>query len=162
MTAANRRVRRPSGGWSDDRGSTLPLVPVAVLLVLVLGALVLDGAALLLAQRRLADLAAAVATDAATAIDPASFYGTAGAPAGDLTLSRALAERRRDELVALAMADRDRTFDELACTLDLVGATATAVCAATSRGLLAPAALGGGPMRLRSTETVEGRISTPG
>jgi hypothetical protein len=136
----------------------LPLVPVAVLLLFVLGALALDGAALFLGQRRLADLAASVATDAVAGLDRAGFYRDGGI-VGDLRLAQQAADARRDELVARAMAEADDSLDEISCVVVLAGLRATATCTGTSRGILAPAALGMGTQRLTSTETAEGRLS---
>jgi hypothetical protein len=135
----------------------LPLIPVAVLVLFVLGALALDSAALFLGQRRLADLAAAVATDAVASLDREGFYASGGEP-DDLGLALGAVEARRDQLVALAMRDADRTLDEVACDVALAGTRVTATCTATSRGILAPAALGGGAQRLTSTEVAEGRL----
>ncbi|MHB8295883.1 MAG: pilus assembly protein TadG-related protein [Acidimicrobiales bacterium] len=59
-----------------ERGSTLVLVPVAVLIVMVLGAIAVDSAQVYLGQRQLSDAAAAAAHDAAGAISSSAFYGT--------------------------------------------------------------------------------------
>ena len=54
-----------------DRGSVLLLVPAAMLIVLLLTALVADASGAFLAERELADAAAAAANDAVTAgLDP--------------------------------------------------------------------------------------------
>lgn len=59
----------------DQRGSVLVLMPAAVLVFLVLGALAVDAAAVFLAQRQLANAASAAANDAATrAVDLELFY----------------------------------------------------------------------------------------
>lgn len=50
----------------DDRGSTLLLFPVAVLVVVLLGAIAVDSAASFTAQRELVDAAQAAANDGAT------------------------------------------------------------------------------------------------
>ena len=76
----------------DERGSTLLLVPSAVLVLFLLTALAVDGAASFLAQRELADACAGAANDAATvALDPGSLYGVGGAPVQDVDLDRAVA-----------------------------------------------------------------------
>ncbi len=60
---------------ADQRGSVLVLMPAAVLVFLVLGALAVDSAAVFLAQRQLANAASAAANDAATqAVDLDLFY----------------------------------------------------------------------------------------
>jgi len=55
------------GEPEQDRGSTLLLVPSAVLVLFLLTALAVDGAATFLAQRELADACAGAANDAAAA-----------------------------------------------------------------------------------------------
>lgn len=75
-----------------EGGSTLLLVPSAVLVLFLLTALAVDGAASFLAQRELADACAGAANDAATvALDPARLYGAAGTPAQQVDLGRATA-----------------------------------------------------------------------
>ncbi|MEM9606129.1 MAG: hypothetical protein AAGA99_01830 [Actinomycetota bacterium] len=59
---------------TDDRGSAVLLVPAAVLIVLGLAMLTVDGSRALLAQRRAAAAATAVANDlAALGVDRAGF-----------------------------------------------------------------------------------------
>lgn len=50
----------------DDRGQTLFLAPIALLIVVLLGAITLEVAAMHLRQRQLDDLADSIANDAAT------------------------------------------------------------------------------------------------
>ena len=77
---------------SDEGGSTLLLVPSAVLVLFLLTALAVDAAASFLAQRELADACAAAANDAATvALDPGRLYGAGGSPGQDVDLDRAVA-----------------------------------------------------------------------
>jgi Flp pilus assembly protein TadG len=52
------------------------LMPAAVLVMVILGALVVDQAHVFLAQRELSNAAQAAATDAASQLDSAEFYGT--------------------------------------------------------------------------------------
>jgi hypothetical protein len=60
----------------QEDGSALLLLPAGVLVVVVLGALALDAAAIFAAQRQLMDSAAGAANDAVTvALDPDRFYG---------------------------------------------------------------------------------------
>lgn len=61
-----------------ERGSVLLLMPAAVLAVLVLGAIAVDAAVVLLAEREASSLAAAAANDAATAADEAALRAGAG------------------------------------------------------------------------------------
>lgn len=53
----------------------LALMPAAVLIFLVLGALAVDSAAVFLAQRELANVAVAAANDAVAAVDVGRYYG---------------------------------------------------------------------------------------
>lgn len=66
----------PVTSRTRDKGSVLMLVPAAVLVLVVLGAIAVDSAVVFLAQRDLANRTAAVANDVAGAAtsDP-SFYG---------------------------------------------------------------------------------------
>jgi len=77
-------IRRRSAWASKDAGSALMLLPAAVLVMVVLGALVVDQAHIFLAQRQLASAAQAAATDAVSQLDSAAFYRT-GAVALDPT-----------------------------------------------------------------------------
>ena len=74
MRGLTGEVRRPIR--SSESGSALMLVPAAVLILVVLGALVVDNATVWLGQRELGAAAGVAATDAASAIDDAAFYGT--------------------------------------------------------------------------------------
>lgn len=66
--------RRLSSARRDERGSALLLVPVAVLVVLMLLTLTIDGGRALLVQRRTASDATAIANDlAALGLDRRAF-----------------------------------------------------------------------------------------
>ncbi|MEO5679232.1 MAG: hypothetical protein ABIS47_06150 [Acidimicrobiales bacterium] len=80
----------------DQRGSTLLLVPSAVLVLFLLAGLTVDGAATFLGQRELADACAGAANDAAAAaLDPGGVYGSGGVPpVVDPERTAALARRR--------------------------------------------------------------------
>jgi uncharacterized membrane protein len=59
-----------------DNGGSLMLMPAAVLVVLLLGAIALDQSSVYLAQRELTDLAASAANDATTfGLDPGLLRG---------------------------------------------------------------------------------------
>lgn len=82
-------VRRRELLGVDERGSALMLVPAAVLVLLMLGAIAVDSAVVFLAQRDLADRTAAAANDiAAFASSDAAFYAT-----GEIALAADAAER---------------------------------------------------------------------
>ena len=79
----------------DEGGSTLLLVPSAVLVVFLLTSLAVDAAATFLAQRELADACASAANDAATAaLDPGLLYGAGGPPVQEVDLERTVAIAR--------------------------------------------------------------------
>ena len=85
---------------ADERGSALMLVPAAVLVLLMLGAVAVDSAVVMLAQRDLADHTAAIANDiAGFSLDDPSFYDGDG-----VTLSEPMAKR----YAALAFSDDRR------------------------------------------------------
>lgn len=75
------RVRRPAAAHTPtpraDRASVLLLFPAALLVVLVLGAIAVDAAAVFVRQRELLDAAAAAADDGAAAgLDEAHLRAT--------------------------------------------------------------------------------------
>src|SRR5437773_1504898 len=73
-TESNRRPAVPS---RRERGSVLMLMPAAVLVFLILGALAVDYGGVFVTHRDLANAAAAAANDAATrSIDLSLFYET--------------------------------------------------------------------------------------
>jgi hypothetical protein len=128
---------RLGSGRRTDRtgrevGSTLLLFPVAVLIVLGLGAVVLDTATVFLGQRRLADLAASVANDVVAGIELASFYD----PDRELRLDPSRAVRRLDQLER--DPPQDRGLAEVRCEVSTARVTATVRCSAVVRPVLAP------------------------
>ena len=80
------------------------LVPAAVLVLVILGAIAVDVSVAFLGQRELTSAAAAAANDAATAIAKGRFYqGGGGGAAGDVVIDADQAARVVDEaLVARA------------------------------------------------------------
>lgn len=79
-----------------DRGSSLMLMPAAVLVFVVLGAFCVDFAAIHLGQRELVTAAQGAANDAAAAgFDEAAFYG-----GGAVTLNPAAARRAAEASLA--------------------------------------------------------------
>lgn len=73
-----------SDGWrsrhGDEDGSTLILMPAAVLIVLMLASIAIDSAIIFRAERATQDVASGLANDAASALDLGQFYGSAGEP----------------------------------------------------------------------------------
>ena len=135
----------------------LIMMPVAVLVVVMLGAMAVDAAALFGAQRSLAGVAAAAANDAvARSVDAEAFYrqGQIELDSGRVaqTVSRACARRADDGLVS-----------ELSCSASLAPAsegevavevTATATVTVESLGLPF-GAVGPFTMSGSHTETVD-------
>ena len=77
----------------QDRGSSLMLMPAAVLVFVVLGAFCVDFGAIHLGQRELVTAAQGAANDAAAAgFDEGAFYGGDGAVTLDPTLARRAAD----------------------------------------------------------------------
>ena len=131
----------------EERGSVLMLVPAAVLVLLVLGAICVDSAIVFLAQRDLANRTAAAANDiAGFAVSDASFYEDGGAVA--------LEGERAEAFVRLAF-DAQRLpggFETWSADAEVAGDSVTVVAVAEVRSLFA-AAVPGGP----ETTTVRAR-----
>lgn len=128
-----RRLRR------EEVGNTLVLFPAAVLIVLGLGALALDSATVFLGQRRLVDVAAAIANDALAAVDPDAFFGQAPG-AVQVPIDPLRAEQRLGAIVAAQVPDR--SLEDLGCAFEALDSgppTRVVVrCTATVRPILAP------------------------
>jgi hypothetical protein len=98
------RPERPAEG-----GSTLLLMPAAVLIVIVLGAISVDFAIVFLAERELSNATAAAANDAAgAAVAEEPFYRS-----GEVRIDAAVARRVAEEAMAARRAEylRDVTVD---------------------------------------------------
>lgn len=104
----------------DERGNTLVLMPIAVVIVLGLAGISVDMALGFRAQRELEDLAAGIANDAVTAIDLDAFYGVSGTP--ELVLD----ERRIQTIVDSTVAAQP-AGDPLSpnCTWTITGGGST-------------------------------------
>jgi len=84
-----------------ERGSSLMLMPAAVLVVLLLASIAFDSAVVFLAERELANVAAAAANDAATqALDRSAFYAD-----GTIRLDPERARQVAESAVALRGPD---------------------------------------------------------
>lgn len=105
-----------------DRGSVLVLMPAAVLIFLVLGALAVDAAAVFLAHRQLANAAVAAANDAVAAVDVDGFYGD-----GSFRLDPARVQQVADETIGrLGLDHLDGLVAEATVQGDVVEVTITA------------------------------------
>jgi Flp pilus assembly protein TadG len=140
-TVASESVGRLRGSrwWRDPAGNTLVLFPAAVLIVFGLGAVALDTATVFLGQRRLVDVASAVANDAIAAVDVDAFFAQDD-PVAAVPLDRARAEARRDQIVA--RQSLDRSLSQVMCTIEVLAtgppARAEVTCTATVAPILAP------------------------
>lgn len=119
-----------------ERGSVLMLMPAAVLVFLVLGALCVDYGAVFVAERDLSNAAAAAANDAAAqAIDLERFYRT-----GELVVDRSRAtEVARASVTAKGLDHLEPVVEDV----QVVGATVTVTVAGRARHLFAGAVPGG-------------------
>ena len=150
-SAGSGRVAR----FRDHAGNTLVLFPAAVLILFGLAAVALDTATVFLGQRRLVDVATAVANDAVAAVDVDAFFAQEAEGAA-VPLDRARAEVRRDQIVA--RQSLDRSLSGLSCTIQVLAmgppARAEVTCTATVRPILAPLWPGGPPERAISASEV--------
>jgi len=156
---AGARGRRPTH-WAEQAGNTLILFPTAVLILFGLGAVALDTATVFLGQRRLVDVASAVANDAIAAVDVDAFFSQSEEGAA-VPLDRARAEARRDQIVA--RQSLDRSLSELSCTIEelATGPPARVTCQATVRPILAPLWPGAPEARpIRAREVAVGQQGT--
>ena len=144
----------PRDARRDEAGSTLVLMPIAVLILLGLAAMAVDAAVVHLGQLRLSDLAAGLARDAVAAIDEQAFYEQGRIEVvGERVLTR-----RDARLAALA---QDPGFTEVRCDeITVVGDQATVGCTATVRPIFGVVLPGGrAPTQVRAVETAR---ATPG
>ncbi len=136
------------------------LFPVAILILFGLGALALDSATVFLGQRRLVDLATAVAGDAIAAVDVERFYTQE--PGQDLVpLDPARARARLDQLVTGHVDDA--SLAGVSCTLTLEDgppARAEATCRGVATPILAP--LWPGSPRVRPLQVTEVAVGVQG
>jgi Flp pilus assembly protein TadG len=122
-----------------ERGSVLALMPAAVLIFLVLGALAVDSALAFLGERSVSNAAAAAANDAAAAaVDRSTFYA-----GGDVRLDPRLAREVAAASVAAAGLDE---LDGLTVEVTVAaGAPEVTVTVRARVSYLFSAAVPGGP-----------------
>lgn len=139
----------------QEDGSTLALLPAALLVVLGLGAVAVDAAALFLAQRQTLDLAATIALDAASALDEEAFYDH-----GELRLDPVRVEHRRATAVAVA---REVTgLEQLDCRAVVDHDRVAVTCEASARPVLGVLWRGDGGARQQVSGTEVARAATRG
>lgn len=88
------------GEHGTERGSVLMLVPAAVLVLVILGAITVDFSVAFLGQRELTSAAAAAANDAATAVSESTFYRGGGGAAGTIRIDADEARRVAEQALA--------------------------------------------------------------
>jgi hypothetical protein len=119
-----------------ERGSVLALMPVAVLVFIVLGSLTVDASLAFLGEREVANLASAVANDAATqGIDVVRYYGT-----GELVIDPVRVREVAD--AALARSGLDH-LEDLTIETDVIGESVVVRVRARVRSLFSRALPGG-------------------
>ena len=123
-----------------ERGSVLALMPVAVLVFIVLGSLAVDASLAFLGEREVANLASAVANDAATqGIDVVRDYGT-----GDLVIDPVRVREVADAAIARSGLDH---LEGLTIDTDVVGDSVVVRVRAQVRSLFSRALPGGLELR---------------
>ena len=123
-----------------ERGSVLALMPVAVLVFIVLGSLVVDASLAFLGEREVSNLASAVANDAATqGIDVVRYYGT-----GELVIDPVRVREVADAAVARSGLDH---LEGLTIETDVVGDSVVVRVRAQVRSLFSRALPGGLELR---------------
>jgi hypothetical protein len=102
----NPIVTRSSARRCGDRGQTLLLAPIALLIVVILGSVTLEVGAMHLRQRQLDDLADSLANDAATVgFDIDEFRST-----GDISINRVAANSVLSSGIAISNTPEARSF----------------------------------------------------
>jgi hypothetical protein len=136
---------------SSEEGSTLALMPAAVLVLLLLAAIAVDSAAAYLGQRRVADLAAGLANDAIAGLSEEAFYA-----AGEVVVSPTRAGRRQRDVLSLVA--EDPALRDVRCDLEVDGRLATATCGARVEPIFGRAVRPGGtPVTATATARAEQR-----
>jgi hypothetical protein len=121
-------------------------MPVAILVLLALAAIAIDSAAIYLGQRRVADVAAGLANDAAAGLSEGAFYG-----GGEVAISPARAARRQEQV--LASLAEDPAFREVRCDVVPAGDLVTVTCRAQVEPIFARAVRLRGSTLVTATET---------
>ncbi|GEM_PF-1265454 len=135
---------------AEERGSALMLMPAAVLVVIVLSAIAVDGALAFMGRRELSAAAAAAANDAVVAaLSERGFYEACG----DLSLDPAAAQRVAERTFALRASDAYALESVDAAVGVAPGGGEVQVrveATGTVERVFTPALLGGGAQRVRA------------
>lgn len=129
-----------------EEGSIALLLPAAVLVLIVLGAIAVDLAVVQGAQRRLVDLAGTLATDAVGQVEVDAALAT-----GRSAVDQAAAQRHADRAAA-ALVATDARLRSAACDVALDGETVLVTCRGTVDPLLGRGLPGGGPRLVTATD----------
>lgn len=151
MSIARHRGPNDRCGRRDERGSVLMLMPAAVLIVLLLGAITVDAAVVYLAQREAYNVAFDAANDAAGAGLDVDLLRRTGEIAYDPARVAAIARRS----VHAAGGD----LHLVAATID--GDAVVVTVEATVDHVFAPAFRDDAGERLRVEAQVEGQLRRP-
>ena len=134
---------------AEDRGSALMLMPAAVLVVIVLSAIAVDGALAFMGRRELSAAAAAAANDAVVAaLSERGFYEACG----DLSLDPAAAQRVAERTFALRASEAYR-LEAVEATVGTApggGPQVRVEATGAVERVFTPALLGGGAQRVRA------------
>lgn len=137
---------RRSAGGTGEQGSIALLLPAAVLVLLVLGAIAVDLAVTQGGQRRLVDLAGTLATDAVGQVDVDRALAS-GAAGVDL----AAAQRHADRAAA-ALAATDARLQAVACAVQGDGPGVVVTCRGTVAPVVGAGLPGNGPREVSATD----------
>lgn len=152
MTAYRSDRRRPAATRRGDRGSVLMLMPAAVLIVLLLGAIAVDSAVVYLAQRQAYNVAFDAANDAAGA----GFDRETARRSGEIRYEPERVHALAAETVAVAGLD-DVTLVDVAIEPD--GSVAVTVEVVVEHVFAAAFGRRTGPLRL--TARAQGVVISP-
>lgn len=134
---------------AEERGSALMLMPAAVLVIIVLSAIAVDGALAFMGRRELSAAAAAAANDAVVAaLSERGFYEACG----DLSLDAAAAQRVAERTFALRASDA-YSLEAVEAAVGVApegGAQVRVEATGTVERVFTPALRGGGAQRVRA------------
>lgn len=133
-------------GPPGQDGSIALLLPAAVLVLLVLGAIAVDLAVVQGGQRRLVDLAGTLATDAVGQVDVDAALAS-GAAAIDLGAAQRHADR-----AAAALAATDARLRAVGCAVRGDGSGVVVTCRGTVDPVLGAGLPGNGPREVAATD----------
>jgi hypothetical protein len=129
-----------------DDGSIALLLPAAVLVLIVLGAIAVDLAVVQGAQRRLVDLAGTLATDAVGQVEIEAAIAT-----GTFAVDEAAAQRHADRAAAALVAS-DARLRSAACEVAVDGAGVVVACRGTVDPVIGHGLPGNGPRAVTATD----------